>query len=148
MKNFLLFIGLGLALISTTSCNKKGCTDSMASNFTSKAKEDDGSCKFDRDAFLGNYSATFNDLCYGTETGNMSITASASAKNKVVISVDGENLSGTVNGTGITLETQTVGGLQWSGNGSINGNVLTLNLTYYDSFEDETCAINVNANKQ
>ena len=29
-----------------TSCKKKGCTDSNATNYSEKAKKDDGSCEF------------------------------------------------------------------------------------------------------
>jgi hypothetical protein len=148
MRKFILPVLILGGTLLMSSCTKKGCTDSMANNYSSSAKKDDGSCKFDRDAFIGSYSATYTDLCDGISTGNMSITASTSAKNKVVITADGSNIVGTVNGTGISIESQNVGGLSWSGNGSINGNILTLNLVYYDAFEDETCVITVNASKQ
>jgi len=36
----------GSVALSTVSCKKEGCTDSAATNFDSKAKKDDGSCKF------------------------------------------------------------------------------------------------------
>jgi len=39
----LLFVG---ASLSFTSCKKKGCTDSKATNYDSEAKKDDESCKF------------------------------------------------------------------------------------------------------
>lgn len=147
MKKIFLPVLILSSTVFISSCTKQGCTDSMANNYSSSAKKDDGSCKFDRDAFIGNYSATYTDLCEGISTGNMSITASTSAKNKIVITSDG-NIVGTVNGTGVTIDSQTVDGLQFSGSGSINGNILTLNLTYYDSFLDETCSISINANKQ
>lgn len=45
MKN--LYIGLiALALITTTGCKKKGCTDPTATNYSEEAKKDDGSCVF------------------------------------------------------------------------------------------------------
>lgn len=41
----ILFISLVFSLL-TVSCNKKGCTDSLALNYDEKAKKDDGSCEF------------------------------------------------------------------------------------------------------
>ena len=41
----ILFISLIFALL-IASCNKKGCTDSLALNYNEKAKKDDGSCEF------------------------------------------------------------------------------------------------------
>lgn len=36
-----------LAIVSVTSCKKKGCTDPAAYNYSSEAKKDDGSCSYD-----------------------------------------------------------------------------------------------------
>jgi len=36
-----------LAIISVTSCKKKGCTDPTAYNYSDEAKKDDGSCSYD-----------------------------------------------------------------------------------------------------
>jgi len=33
--------------VGTISCNKKGCTDPLANNYSEKAKKDDGSCEYD-----------------------------------------------------------------------------------------------------
>ncbi len=45
MKKTTLFLSLITLLIcSSSSCKKKGCTDSKATNYDSKAKKDDGSC--------------------------------------------------------------------------------------------------------
>lgn len=47
MKNFLFFLTLGALLTPLASCKKSGCTDPTASNYSSKAKKDDGSCTYD-----------------------------------------------------------------------------------------------------
>lgn len=46
MKKTMFLAVLGGTLILAPSCKKKGCTDSKATNYDSKAKKDDGSCKF------------------------------------------------------------------------------------------------------
>jgi len=48
MKNTTLkvIVVVFFALISITSCKKKGCTDPTAYNFSSEAKKDDGSCSY------------------------------------------------------------------------------------------------------
>ena len=49
MKNTTVkvIVVLFFALISITSCKKKGCTDPTAYNYSSEAKKDDGSCSYD-----------------------------------------------------------------------------------------------------
>ncbi|WP_430403477.1 DUF4856 domain-containing protein [Fluviicola sp.] len=47
MKTFLYFLTICTLLTPLTSCKKGGCTDPTASNYSSKAKKDDGSCTYD-----------------------------------------------------------------------------------------------------
>jgi hypothetical protein len=49
MKNTTVkvIVVLFFALISITSCKKKGCTDPTAYNYSSEAKKNDGSCSYE-----------------------------------------------------------------------------------------------------
>ncbi|MEX1189943.1 MAG: hypothetical protein WED33_11845 [Bacteroidia bacterium] len=48
-----LFILFGFSLGSCKKDTTKGCTNTNAINYSSEANEDDGSCEFERDKFLG-----------------------------------------------------------------------------------------------
>ncbi len=153
MKKIILFLSVAVVLSSVTSCSKEGCTDSMANNYSSKAKKDDGSCTFDRDAVIGSYlvNGTVNcDLSGSNSFSNeiITITASSTAKNKVVLNLDGMILTLTVNGTSLTIDNQSISGFNYSGSGQLNGNTITLNISEYYVQDDETCIYNVTGNKQ
>lgn len=50
----------GIALVSGfTACNRKGCTDALASNYNEKSKKDDGTCTYDASQTI-NLSFTHN----------------------------------------------------------------------------------------
>ncbi|MDX2359726.1 MAG: hypothetical protein QNK23_02890 [Crocinitomicaceae bacterium] len=44
MKKVLLLTVLGVSLILNSSCKQEGCTDPFATNYSSEASKDDGSC--------------------------------------------------------------------------------------------------------
>lgn len=46
MKTIKISAAIILATLSLASCNKKGCTDELADNYSEKAKKDDGSCVY------------------------------------------------------------------------------------------------------
>lgn len=48
MKKY-IFALLAIVTIGMVSCNKKGCTDPNAHNFSKEAKKDDGSCHYHDD---------------------------------------------------------------------------------------------------
>jgi len=58
-----LFLIASILLVSATSCKKKGCTDSTATNYSEEAKKDDNSCVYAQDVFevdpCENYTASF-----------------------------------------------------------------------------------------
>lgn len=45
MKNF-IFLALAASTLFLSSCKKEGCTDPTATNYSDKAKKDDGSCAY------------------------------------------------------------------------------------------------------
>jgi len=46
MKKLIIILGVGLFITTLNSCKKPGCTDVKADNYSSKAKTNDGSCKY------------------------------------------------------------------------------------------------------
>jgi hypothetical protein len=78
----------------------------------------------------------------------MSITASSTAKNKVLLNIEGDIFTCTISGTSITIENKSEGGFNYSGSGQVNGTILTLNMTVYDVAADETCILNLTGIKQ
>ncbi len=46
MRNILIIACIGIISLSLVACKKKGCTDSIATNYDSEAKKDDGSCLY------------------------------------------------------------------------------------------------------
>ncbi|MBT5613364.1 MAG: hypothetical protein HOJ64_00635 [Euryarchaeota archaeon] len=81
--NYIILLVAILPLV-TSSCKKKGCTDSAASNYDVNAKRDDGTCTYDPHAdphitlsFEHNFdgsifsSSNFNQLNYSNQAGNV-----------------------------------------------------------------------------
>lgn len=140
--NFTLSILMGLTFIlgTATSCNRKGCTDSVAENFSSKAKKDDGTCTYARTKFIGTFST--NETCtFSSDSYPMTVTESSTDKTKVIIFNiygAGESITGTVSGSTVTFN-QTVSGSNVSGTGTLSGSTLTINYSITESGVVETC---------
>jgi hypothetical protein len=77
-KEILLVTVLSLGL-AVTSCKKKGCTDSTATNYSEKAKKDDGSCIYDNtNANATEFVESGNTITvidHGEGVGNITFTA-------------------------------------------------------------------------
>lgn len=61
--------------ISFVGCTKRGCTDPKAKNYDESAKKDDGSCIYIRDyrdAWIGFYDGTKEDIWWTPDTGGVS----------------------------------------------------------------------------
>ena len=139
-KIFNLFLMMAIATtISLTSCKTDGCTDPTATNYDDKADNDDGSCTFERDLFLG----TYNDIvetCSGINPSSpYSITISASSTNTVTVNISNfgntdVTVNGTVSGTNLSIPSQTFtdvdGTFILAGNGTTNATGTSLSMTY------------------
>ena len=62
MRKVLLFLGLGFALTTVTSCKKEGCIDPDGKNFNADAKKDDGTCQYEGSALFWYDQTTSADL--------------------------------------------------------------------------------------
>jgi hypothetical protein len=144
MKIVLLSVLL-LSLTNLTSCKKKGCTDTLAENYDSKAKKDDGSCTYAATDFLGTYNSSKTCSYEPNSTFTMTIKEGPS-KNEILISNFGDfglTLKATVNGNNLTFKDNDVDAT-YEGTGYLVGNNLTLNFEvcetyYYPCSDPDVC---------
>jgi hypothetical protein len=140
--NSLILFSLSIVLGTVTSCNRKGCTDTIAENYSSKSKKDDGTCVYATEKFVGTYNVTRN--CGGaTETFSMTVSKSSSNKTQIIISNfgnSGDNMTAAVSESGITFN-QQLSGISVSGSGSISGNNLTINYTASNGTQSGSCSM-------
>ncbi len=139
----LFVLGVLFTFGTFTSCKKEGCTDSIAENYDSKAKTDDGSCVYPREKFIGSYSVT--ETCdSGNLTFNMTIAESSTGNTFIIINNFGDygvSITATVSGSTITFD-QTSSGINFTGSGSISGSALTINYTASAGGLQDICTMN------
>ena len=134
-------------IILMTSCKKKGCVDSYAESFDSKAEKDDGSCTYLSDKLLGTYSVS-SDCYYGGMTNYSINVIEGSNKGEVILQGldDSIDIKATINGTQFTFgEDKT--GITYEGKGYLVGsNQITINMElcetyYYPCSDPESCTL-------
>jgi hypothetical protein len=156
-KIFNLFLMMAVATtISLTSCKTDGCTDPTATNYDDKADNDDGTCTFERDLFLGTYNNIIESCDNISPSAPYSITISASSSNTVTVNISNfantdVTVNGTVSGTNLTIPSQTFtdidGTFILAGNGSTNATGTTLTMSYSYSQDGVTSTCSFTASK-
>ena len=166
MKKFKLLslaTALTLGLASLNSCTEDKCKDVTCDNGGACV---DGTCECadgyegetcqteTRAAFFGNYSVASGTVtCPVSGDGNISqgtpvvISTSSSSILKVAIVFAGTSLTGTVNGSNVTIDQSTLNNFTYSGTGSISGNTLTMSINEQDPSVPETCVYSFTATK-
>lgn len=131
----MLFVGT----TTFTSCGKKGCTDPNATNYDVDATEDDNSCTFDSDKFVGTY--LVDEICNPgpINTNNISFSVAQGTANKATVTLTNWGnfgnsvvLTGTVSGNILTLDPNQQFTVTYTGGSSqinISSGTLTLNTT-------------------
>lgn len=140
MRSVLILL---VGFLMLTSCNKEGCTDPLAENYSSDATENDGSCVFPRDKFIGTFSVT--ETCNsGNQNYDILISNSAVGTNYININNIGGfglNSNATVSGDNTSFD-QTSVGVNFSGTGSISGSTLTISYVAQAGGVSDTCTMN------
>ncbi|MCB0663005.1 MAG: hypothetical protein KDC24_09710 [Saprospiraceae bacterium] len=106
--------------------------------FISSCKKDE---ELDRVKFIGTYGAV--ETCNsGNDSYDIVITASSTGDDKIVISnlyAFPGTLVASVSGNNITIASQAVQNITYSGSGSLNGNTLTISFSVTDGSNADNC---------
>lgn len=106
-----------------------------------------------RTKFVGTYNGNATVVCgvSGNDafTTNFAISTSSSDVSSVIIDIAGGGLvlTGVVDGTNITVNSQSANGYDYTGTGTISGSNVTMTLNEYDASVPETCVYTINGTK-
>lgn len=105
-----------------------------------------------RAQFIGSYTGAGTVVCDSTGSGSvtdLSIAISNSSSNilGVIVNLEGNNLTATVDGSNLTFASQVVNGYTYTGTGSISGTTISMTLNEYDPSYPETCVYTLTATK-
>ncbi|MCB0819340.1 MAG: hypothetical protein KDC13_01860 [Bacteroidetes bacterium] len=154
---YLSFAALLIAFsIGMGSCRKnkvKGCTDTNATNYSVDAEEDNGTCEYERDKFLGNWDGTKNCVLNPLDsTTVISITRDAANIKGIILNDfpdDGLKANAVVNNSDpdkFVIPSQTIVNdldqYSLSGDGVVYQNTMVINfLRIYDVSTIDTCGM-------
>lgn len=139
MKIKTKYLLIFFSLIAFVGCKKKGCTNSLAINYNSEAKKDDGTCVYpepvpdDREPYLGNYLVTDSLFMFGTYDTQTTYTLNVSTGGTVSDTIylnnlwdDGINYFAILSGLNFSIPSQQVSGPYYaSGSGNFTNDVIT-----------------------
>jgi hypothetical protein len=152
------FIALTLLGFSTSSCKKdkiKGCMNPDATNYSSSVTEDDGSCTFKRDKFIGNYiGSRLCSILLADTIISVEITGDGSDYTKLLINdfpESGSIVKATVNSqneTQLIIPAQEISNdletYSLSGSASYYQEKIILNYIKNNAGTFDTCGLNIN----
>lgn len=89
MKKLFLLLTIGsIGIASFSSCKKKGCTDSSATNYNSKAKKDNGSCLYT--PFINITGSADTTINVGSTYNDLGATATNKDGSSVTVTTDNQ----------------------------------------------------------
>jgi len=159
-----IFQILGVVAITSlglVSCNTDECKDVTCDNGGICVE---GTCECldgyegtnceteERAKFTGTYVYGGTFVCPVTGDGTisdepMTVTSSSTDVTRITVDFGFFILTGVVSGTSLTMDAATVGGLDYTGTGSVNGNTLSITLNEVEP-NVETCIYTLTAVKQ
>jgi len=136
----ILLLFITFLALSVTSCKTEGCTDPEGVNYDADADEDDGTCTYARDPFIGAFNV--NENCdSGNYNYTMSVAESGTSVSDIVLNNFGDfgvNVRATVSGSNISFN-DTQNGISFSGSGSLSGSTLTIIYTASQAGYTDSC---------